>query len=150
MKTVDTEDAATVMFRTVSGVLGSVTVSQVSAGRKNRLWFEFDGAKQSAVFDQENPETVWIGSEDSAQILHRSPSAWSPEQRRLSTLPPGHAQGYAQCFENFVADTYASVCGDNRDGLPTFADGVRSSRIVDAVVASAKSGMWVNVANGSN
>ena len=30
-----------VTFRIDSGVLGSVTVSQVSAGRKNRLWFEF-------------------------------------------------------------------------------------------------------------
>ncbi|SPB18188.1 1-carboxy-3-chloro-3,4-dihydroxycyclo hexa-1,5-diene dehydrogenase [Caballeronia novacaledonica] len=145
MRAVDTEDAATVMFRTGAGVLGSVTVSQVSAGRKNRLWFEFDGEKQSAVFDQENPETVWIGTEDAAQILHRSPATGSAEQRRLSSLPPGHAHGYAQCFENFVADTYATVRGEHRDGLPTFDDGVRSALIVDAVVASAKSGSWVTV-----
>lgn len=149
MKAVDTEDAATVLFRTVSGVLGSVTVSQVSAGRKNRLWFEFDGAKQSAVFDQENPETIWIGSEDAAQIVYRSPSSGSPEQRRLSTLPPGHPQGYAQCFENFVADTYASLNGEQREGLPTFADGVRSSLIVDAVVASSKLGKWIDIASTS-
>ncbi|WP_208025760.1 Gfo/Idh/MocA family protein [Amycolatopsis acidicola] len=142
---VDTEDAATVVFRTVSGVLGSVTVSQVAAGRKNRLWFEFDGASRSAVFDQENPETVWLGSEASAEILARDPGRGSGEQRRLSSLPPGHVQGYAQCFENFVADTYAVIGGEHRDGLPTFADGVRSARIVDAVIESARSGQWVAV-----
>lgn len=143
---VDTEDAATVLFRTTSGVLGSVVISQVSAGRKNRLWFEFDGARQSAVFDQENPETVWLGSEEGAQILNRSPGQGAPDARRLSSLPPGHAQGYAQCFENFVADTYAVVRGEPRDGLPNFTDGLRAARIIDAVIASAQAGAWVDVA----
>ncbi|WP_301183739.1 Gfo/Idh/MocA family protein [Rhizobium sp. X9] len=145
LQAVTTEDAASVLFRTRSGVLGSVTVSQVSAGRKNRLWFEFDGQKRSAVFDQENPETAWLGSEDSAEVLHRDPSRGSYDQRRLSTLPPGHPQGFAQCFENFVADTYATIKGEHRDGLPTFSDGLRSARIIDAVVRSAAGGRWVNV-----
>jgi predicted dehydrogenase len=142
---VDTEDAATVMFRTQSGVLGSAVISQVSAGRKNRLWFEFDGAFKSAVFDQETPETVWLGSEDSIEVLQRDPGRGSADQRRLSSLPPGHAQGYAQCFESFVADTYAAVRGEARDGLPTFADGVRSAHIIDAVIASAEKGGWIDV-----
>jgi predicted dehydrogenase len=142
---VKTEDAAALLFRTRSGVLGSAVISQVSAGRKNRLWFEFDGAFKSAVFDQEAPETVWLGSEVSAEILQRDPGRGAPDQRRMSSLPPGHAQGYAQCFENFIADTYAVVRGEARDGLPTFDDGVRSARIVDAVIASAKRGSWVDI-----
>lgn len=142
---VDTEDAATVLFRTASGVLGSVAVSQVSAGRKNRLWFEFDGEHRSAVFDQENPETVWLGGPSSAEVLQRDPGFGSADARRLSGLPAGHAQGYAQCFENFVADTYATVRGEIRDGLPTFADGARSARLIDAVLASAATGAWVDV-----
>jgi predicted dehydrogenase len=145
LTTVDTEDAASVIFRTESGVLGTVTVSQVSAGRKNRLWFEFDGANQSAVFDQENPETAWIGTKPSAEIIRRDPGYGSAEQRGLATLPPGHPQGYAQCFESFVDDTYATVRGEKRDGLPTFADGARSARIVDAVVQSARSKQWVHL-----
>ncbi|GAA4660622.1 MULTISPECIES: Gfo/Idh/MocA family protein [Amycolatopsis] len=145
VRAVDTEDAATVLFTTHSGVLGSVTVSQVSAGRKNRLWFEFDGQHRSAVFDQENPETVWLGSEASAEVLARGADSASAEHRRLSTLPPGHPQGYAQCFDNFVADTYATIRGEKRDGLPTFADGNRSAHIVDAVVESARTGQWTPV-----
>ncbi|SLK09109.1 Gfo/Idh/MocA family protein [Novosphingobium mathurense] len=143
---VETEDAATVLFRTASGVLGSTVISQVSAGRKNRLWFEFDGARRSAVFDQENPESAWLGSETSAEVLVRDPGVGSTDARRLSSLPPGHAQGYAQCFENFVADTYAAVRGDNPEGLPVFADGLRSAKIVDAVIASSRENRWVEVA----
>ncbi|MFD4253345.1 Gfo/Idh/MocA family protein [Amycolatopsis thermoflava] len=145
VRAVDTEDAATVLFTTRSGVLGSVTVSQVSAGRKNRLWFEFDGQHRSAVFDQENPETAWLGSQASAEVLARGAVPASAEHRRLSTLPPGHPQGYAQCFDNFVADTYGVIHGEKRDGLPTFADGNRSAHIVDAVVESARTGRWTPV-----
>lgn len=142
---VDTEDAASVIFRTASGVLGTVLVSQVSAGRKNRLWIEIDGESQSAVFDQEQPESVWFGREGSAEIVQRDPGRGAAEQRRLSSLPAGHAQGYAQCFENFVADSYAAVRGGTPDGLPTFEDGARSARIVDAVLESALTGDWVDI-----
>lgn len=146
---VDTEDAASVLFRTAGGVLGTVVVSQVSAGRKNRLWIEIDGAQKSAVFDQENPETVWFGGEASAETVHRDPGIGSPDVRRLSSLPAGHAQGYAQCFENFVADTYRAVEGDAPDGLPTFTDGARSARIVEAVLESARTHAWVDVTDGA-
>ncbi len=97
------------------------------------------------MFDQEAPETVWLGSETSEEIIRRNPTVGSSEQRRLSTLPAGHPQGYAQCFEAFIDDTYATILGEHREALPTFADGVRSARIVDAVVQSAQAGQQVTV-----
>ncbi len=60
-KAVDTEDVACLILRTDRGTLATLTVSQVSAGRKNRLWFELDGAQQSVMFDLESPEQLWIG-----------------------------------------------------------------------------------------
>ncbi|KAA5838148.1 Gfo/Idh/MocA family oxidoreductase [Saccharopolyspora hirsuta] len=142
---VRTEDSAALLLRTASGVLGSATISQVAAGRKNRLWFELDGARGSAVFDQEEPERIWLGGVDGNRILVRDPEHGSPEQRRLSKLPAGHAQGYAQCFEAFVADTYAAIDGGSPEGLPTFEDGLRSARLVDAVLRSARNGSWTKV-----
>ena len=147
---VQTEDTALIMFRTVDDVAGSAVISQLSAGRKNRLWVEVDGMHQSAVFDQEQPEQLWIGSETGAQILVRDPNHGSAEQRRLSSLPAGHPQGYAQCFENYVVDSYAAVDayagrGEVPDGLPTFADGARAAEICDAMLRSASSGEWVSV-----
>ncbi len=143
---VSSEDVATAMFRTRAGTLASLTVSQVSAGRHNRLWFEIDGAKASVAFNQEDPERLWIGRPDQREeTFVRGPGAGSAEQRRLSALPPGHAQGYAQCFEAFVADTYHAIDGERPQGLPTFEDGVRSARIVDRVIASARSRAWTTI-----
>jgi predicted dehydrogenase len=149
---VQTEDSALILFRTASDIAGSAVISQLSAGRKNRLWIEVDGMHQSAAFDQEQAEQLWIGSEAGAQLLVRDPNRGSAEQRRLSTLPAGHVQGYAQCFEAYVADSYAAVDahagnGQTPEGLPTFADGARAAEICDAMLRSAASGEWVSVAS---
>jgi predicted dehydrogenase len=142
---VQTEDAVTMLMTTSDGVLASLTVSQVSAGRKNRLWFELDGALGSAVFDQENPETVWLGDERGARVLVRDPGQGSAEQRRLSVLPAGHAQGYADCFTAFTADAYSAIAGERPDGLPTGADGARSARLVEAVLRAHETSSWTKV-----
>jgi predicted dehydrogenase len=147
---VTTEDTALIMFRTAKDIAGSAVISQLSAGRKNRLWVEVDGMHQSAVFDQELPEQLWIGADAATQLLVRDPNQGSAEQRRLATLPAGHAQGYAQCFESYVADSYAAVDahlgnGEVPEGLPTFADGARAAAICDAMLASASSREWVHV-----
>ena len=146
----DTEDSALILFRTAADVAGSAVISQLSAGRKNRLWVEIDGMEASAVFNQEQPEQLWVGAADGADLLVRDPTHGSAEQRRLSTLPAGHAQGYAQSFEAYVADSYAAVDayagrGEVPDGLPTFADGLRAAVICDAMLRSAAEREWVTV-----
>jgi predicted dehydrogenase len=142
---VDTEDAALVLFETAQGALGSMLVSQVSAGRKNRLWFELDGEHAAIAFDQENAETLWLGRRERGEILQRDPAVLAPDAARLVTLPPGHAQGYDGCFDLFVADTYAAIRGGSPDGLPLVGDGLRAARITDAVLESARSQSWIEV-----
>ena len=143
--TVTTEDTAVATFRTASGVVANTVVSQVAAGRKNRLWFELDGSAGSAVFDQENPESVWLGGEGASTVLHRGEGAVSPDQARLNRAPAGHPMGYLDAFAAFVADTYAAIGGASPEGLPTFADGLRSATIVDAVLASAATAAWTEI-----
>ncbi|MGH1555379.1 Gfo/Idh/MocA family protein [Streptomyces sp. L7] len=92
---VRTEDGAVVTLESATGVLANVVISQVSAGRKNRLWFEADGAQASAVFDQENPETITLSTLSDARTVVPGPSSGSAEQRRALRLPAGHPQGYA-------------------------------------------------------
>ncbi|HTT71967.1 MAG TPA: Gfo/Idh/MocA family oxidoreductase [Anaeromyxobacteraceae bacterium] len=142
---VDTEDVAGVLLRTAADTLATVTISQVSPGRKNRLWFEIDGAEKSLIFDQEAPEQLWVGSAEAMELRVKDPTRGSAEQRRLAVLPAGLAQGYLDCFEAFVGDTYATIRGEAREGVPTFADGLRSAQIVDAVLRSARQGSWVPV-----
>lgn len=144
---VTTEDAAIVQFETDRGALGSVVISQISAGRKNRLWIELDGADASLSFDQENPEELWRGRREDATIIRRDAESLSPPAARLATLPPGHPQGYADCFDGFVGDFYDAVrAGTPPDGLPQFDDGLAAARITEAVLASAREQVWVDVA----
>jgi len=146
MQPVSSEDVAAALFKTGNGTLASLTVSQVSAGRRNRLWFEIDGAQASVAFDQEDSERLWIGLPDQREeVFVRGPGAGSAEQRRLSVLPPGHAQGYGNCFDAFVADTYRAIVAERPEGLPTFEDGRRSALIVDRVIASASTRAWTSI-----
>jgi predicted dehydrogenase len=143
---VSTEDAALVHFETDGGALGSVVISQVSAGRKNRLWIELDGSDEALAFDQEHPEELWCGSRETLTIRRRDPATLSPAAARFATLPAGHPQGYADCFDAFVADVYDAVRGgDLPEGTPTFADGLRAAQITEAVLASSRDERWVDV-----
>jgi predicted dehydrogenase len=145
-RAVVTEDLATVMFRTEAGVLGAMLVSQVSPGRKNHLHIEIAGEHASVRFEQERSETLWVGRRERGETLWRDPALLHPSAARLTSTPAGHAEGYVACFDCFVADTYAAIGGASPDGMPRFADGARSARIVDAVVASARVGAaWVEV-----
>jgi predicted dehydrogenase len=144
-RAVTTEDLATVMFRTASGVLGTLLVSQVSPGRKNDLHIEIAGELASVRFEQERPETLWVGRRERTEQLWRDATYLSPAAARHTVVPVGHPQGYLDCFDAFVADTYAAVAGGEPDGLPRFADGLRAARVTDAVLASAAAGGWVDV-----
>jgi predicted dehydrogenase len=142
---IDTEDGATMIFRTDKGAHGSLVLSQVSAGRKNKLWFSFESPSESFVFDQESPESLWIGGLASNQIVMRGVNEESASAKSYSILPAGHPQGYQDCFNSFVSDTYRSIGGEEIDGLPKFQDGLRAAKLTEAVLTSAKTGNWVEI-----
>lgn len=141
---VTTEDAATLIFQTDRGAIGSVVVSQVTPGRKNRLWLSIDALDASLAFDQESPEGLWVGTRDGVQLVQRG-VVNLPDAQRLNVLPPGHPQGYQDCFNALVGDVYSAAQGGTPEGLPTFDDGVRAARITAAVLESAASREWVAV-----
>ena len=145
---VRTEDLVALMFETDAGAIGTAVVSQVSPGRKNRLWFEISGSEAGLAFDQEQPETIDVWRTGGVTRIPRDPLLLGEDAKRLATLPGGHPQGYNDCFGAFVGDTYAAVAGGTPDGLPTSSDGVRSAEIVDAVLRSSADGAsWVDVAD---
>lgn len=139
-----TEDGGVVMFETDTGALGSLVVSQASAGRRNRLWFSFDGSRTSYSFDQETPEHAWIGGSEESIVLDRRPGLGGSLARTFE-LPAGHPQGYQHCFNDFVADVYAGVSGQVTEGRPDFVDGLRAAILTEAVIESAQQQRWVDV-----
>jgi predicted dehydrogenase len=144
-RAVATEDAAIVQFETDGGALGTTVISQISAGRKNRLFLELDGGEEALAFNQEEPEALWVGRREAATLIRRDPAILSPAAQRYATLPAGHPQGYADCFDAFVAEVYAAIRGEAADGMPVFADGLRAARLTDAVLTSAREARWVDV-----
>jgi predicted dehydrogenase len=145
-RAVETEDAAVVQFETDGGAVGSTVISQISPGRKNRLWIEVDGAQEAVAFSQEEPETLWSGRRSGATLVPRDIAGMSPDAERLSFLPAGHPQGYADCFDLFVAEAHSVARGEAPpDGMPLFADGMRSAQIVEAVLRSASEQGWVDL-----
>jgi predicted dehydrogenase len=144
---VNTEDAAVVQFRTRGGTLGSMVVSQVAAGHRNDLHLELLGTRASLSFDQQQPDVIRIGRDGAVSVIERDPARLSPAAAPYSRLPAGHPQGYQDCVDAFVGETYAAARGGPVDPLlPTFASGVRAAAVTDAVVrASAEGGRWVTV-----
>jgi len=141
---VRTEDLAAVLFETTEGVVGQLSVSQVSWGRANRLQLDVDARDAALTFDSEQEEQLWLGDAAGVHLRPRGRST-DAEVARFDQVPAGHPQGYQQCFDSFVADTYAAVRGERPDGLPTFADGARAADITEAVLSSARSGAWTDV-----
>lgn len=142
-----TEDAVQIIFRTDRGAAGNLLVSQISPGRKNRLWFELDGADASVTFDQENPESLLLGTRRGNAVLLRDTAVLSDAAARLSTLPAGHPMGYHDCFAAFVADVYRAVLGEApaAGALPTFDDAARMARLTETVLQSARTRSWTGV-----
>jgi predicted dehydrogenase len=148
---IQTEDYASVLLRFHDGTKGVFTVSQVSAGRKNRLSFELNGSKKSAFWNQEEPEKLWIGHRDLAnEILLADPSLFSPEARPSIHHPGGHNEGWPDALKNMMLNFYSFI-RDGKDpakdkaNFATFEDGHLSMCITDAIMESHETGKWVKV-----
>jgi predicted dehydrogenase len=144
-RAVTTEDAVAATVETASGAIGTLLVSQVAPGRKNRLHVEIAGSAESLVFDQEQPETLWLGRRSGSTVLPRDPGQLSPDAARLVRVPAGHAQGYQDAFNAFVADSYAAIRGEQPEGLPVFADGLRAAVVTEAVLDASDAAAWIDV-----
>lgn len=142
---VTTEDTVAMTVEMSGGGIGSVLISQLAPGRKNGLVIEVAGSKESLRFAQEQPEELWVGRRAGSQLLLRDPEVLSPDAARLCTVPAGHPQGYQDAFNAFVADSYAVFAGEEREGVPTLADGVRAALVTEAVLKSAAERTWVEV-----
>jgi predicted dehydrogenase len=144
--TVDTEDFGAVIFRMGTHTRGSMTASQVSAGRKNRLSIEVYGTRSSVAWDQERPDELWAGHRDAAnQIFIKDPSLLKPAARSYADLPGGHSEGYDDTFKQVFRRFYASIATPGEaPEYPQFVDGLRQLKILDSVLQSHRARGWVN------
>ncbi len=142
---VRTEDAVAVAVETASGAIGTLLVSQVAPGRKNGLRIEIAGSAETVAFDQEQPETLWLGRRSGSLLIPRDADQLHADAARLCSSPAGHPQGYQDAFDNFVADVYTSIRGEAPEGLPGFRDGLRAVEVTDAVITASETGSWADI-----
>ncbi len=144
---VDTEDGGNVLIRFTDGSRGNLRVSQVAAGRKNRISYEICGSDETIAWDGESPNNLWIGKRDSMnRELIKNPALQSAEANYVTNYPGGHAEGFPdthkQCFRSF----YDAING--RKPVvphPSFMDGHNEMLLCDAILESSNSSAWVKI-----
>ena len=146
---ISTEDYATIILHYENGARGVLTVSQVSSGRKNRLFYEINGSKSSLAWDSERPNELWIGQRsDPNQVLLKDPSLLAPEARAVTSYPGGHNEGFPDTFKQLYAKVYLYLlAGDfgKTPDFPTFEDGHYEMLLCEAIEGSARRKVWVKV-----
>jgi predicted dehydrogenase len=142
---IDTEDYGAVLVRLGEKCRGAFTVSQVSAGCKNRFQMEIYGSKCGIIWNQERPDELWVGHRNCPnQIILKDPSLLDAKAAGFADLPGGHGEGYddthKQVYRRFyrkVADSSAPV------DYATFEDGMRMMQLLERIIESNTRRSWV-------
>lgn len=144
---IDTEDFAMVMLHLGDRARGAFTVSQMSAGRKNRFTFEIFGTKAGVSWNQEQPDTLWIGHRNEPnQIIIKDGSLFYPAAAKFADLPGGHSEGYDDSHKQVFKHFYAKIADANVPiDYPTFEDGLHGMILLSKVAESAAKRAWVDV-----
>ena len=146
-----TEDAGNLLLEFEGGARGVLTVSQVSAGRKNCEAFEIDGSLCALAWNQEEPNRLWVGNRGGPnEILIKDPSLLSPSARRYAHYPGGHPEGYPEGPMNLFMNVYDFIRAGKdprtaRADFPTFEDGHWENLLVEAALRSNRSRKWTAV-----
>ena len=146
---VTVDDIAIFTGRFDSGALASFEASRFATGRKNALQIEVSGDKGALAFDLEDLNSVQFYDRTApadrqgfrkilvTEAEHPYVSAW---------WPAGHMLGYEHGFSHQVKDLVDGIKAGT-DPHPTFADGLRVQRVLDAVERSSENdSAWTRVA----
>jgi predicted dehydrogenase len=149
--TMETEDAATVLLRLGDETRGTMQVSQVSGGRKNRPLIEVNGSEGSLCWDGERTNQLWLGHRDQPnEVLIKDPALMDREAASFARYPAGHDEGFADTHTAIQRAIFAYIKDGGRSSgrepnFPTFADGHWENVLGDCILQSARSQTWVDI-----
>jgi predicted dehydrogenase len=130
------EEQADLLVRLSDGVAGCATVSGVSPGHPNTIILSGDGSEAGFDWNQQEPNTFLERRAIGNTIIQRSPEALPSDRAWMSKLPAGHAEGYLDAFRNVVSQAWAAMRGE-AGVFPSFGDGLRGIKLVEAAVQSS-------------
>ena len=153
---VTSEDLGSVLLRFDNGARGCYSAGQVLPGHKNDLQLEANGRSASLRWQQERQNELWIGRHAQPNsLLTKDPALLTGDARRYAHLPAGHQEGWADALRNVIADAYEWIAHGGAPekkpaALATFADGYRSSCLIEAMLRShSRGGAWETVEPGA-
>jgi predicted dehydrogenase len=148
---VNVDDAALFIGRFENGALANLEATRYAPGRRNHMTFEISGSRGSLCFDLEDLNRLKyydVASPPDRQgfrdILVLQPGGVHPYVGNWWRA--GHALGYEHAFVHAAAD-FINACVDGKPVAPTFADGLRNQRVLQAVEESAETRKWVPIKN---
>jgi len=147
---VDVECAANLMLEFRNGALGTIETTRYATGRENRHTFEIYGNKGALTWDLEDMNRLRFHSESGSPATRgfRDILVTSPCHDYVKNWwPPGHIIGYEHTFVHAVADFLEAIAkGPAGPGIvPNFSDGVRITRVMEAALASARTGQRITL-----
>ena len=145
---VTVDDAAIFIARLSGGALGTFEATRFASGRKNAIRLELNGSKGSIAFDFEDMNVLHVfdGSTAARDAGFTRVLVTEPDHPYVAPWwPPGHLLGYEHGFTHQAADFLTAIANDE-DPTPSFEDGLRVQRVLEAVERSAGSGAaWTPV-----
>lgn len=145
MGKVDVDDAALALLRFEGGAIGSIEGTRFAPGRKNQNRFELNGSRGSLAFDLERINELELYEEKGPESGFRTILATDASHPYVGAWwPPGHGLGYEHTFVHTMVDFVAAVVG-RTEVTPSFEDGLRNQRVLEAIERSAASRRWERV-----
>jgi len=142
------DDDGSVLLRFDSGAKGVLMASQVSVGEENGVRIRVYGEKGSLDWNQEEPNTLWLKSNDQPSQRLRTGAGYLGCLAAINTRTPmGHPEGYLEAFANIYM-SFASRVRSLADEVPFEARGldcqgieeaVRGMRFIELAVAASNS-----------
>jgi len=143
---VDVDDAALSLVRYDNGAVGYLEGTRFATGRKNYNRFEINGAKGSIVWDLEQLNDLQLYVEEGPNSGFRTISVTDAKHPYVGAWwPSGHIIGYEHSFTHTVYDFLRAI-GEQKLPSPSFEDGYKNQRVLDAIERSAQDGKWVKIA----
>jgi predicted dehydrogenase len=141
------DDACAFLARFQNGSLGLFESTRYARGHKALYTFEINGEHASIKWDLHDLHRLdWFDHRDEGKLRGwKSIHVTDGDQPYMKNWwVPGLQIGYEHSFVHQVSDFLANVAG-NKSTSPTFREALETTRVCDAVLASAKSNQWKNV-----
>ena len=143
------DDASMFMGRFENGSLALFEATRYARGHKALYTLEINGEHASLKWDLHDLHRLQYFDHRDESVLR----GWRSIHLSDSDQPymdhwwiPGVQIGFEHTFVHQVADFLAGI-ESGTPAAPTFRDALKTDRVTDAVLASAASGQWTNVAS---